>query len=126
MNWWDYIVLGRGMVRSDAEALERSGVSRAYYGAFNLSRRWLETNVTPIDDHRAHEQVWETFRTAEPATLETEKAWRMVGDLGNSLRRLRNQVDYDEAVPGLEGKSGQAVASAERIARLLTELRIAA
>jgi hypothetical protein len=125
MNWGDYIVLGRGLVRHRSEAFKRSGVSRAYYGAFNLSRQWLEVNVTPIDNYKAHEQVWETFRAADGATPETEEMWRAVGALGNSLRRLRNQADYDAAVMGLEGESVRAIGSAERIVRLLRELEVA-
>ncbi|MBS1887013.1 MAG: hypothetical protein JSU06_07470 [Actinobacteria bacterium] len=99
-------------------------MSRAYYGAFNKSRRWLEANVTPIDDRRAHEQVWETFKTADLASAGTRREWLLVGGLGDSLRRLRNQADYDDQVE-LAGGVERAVASAERIVRLLDRLELA-
>jgi hypothetical protein len=124
MNWEAYLVLARGLAGHRHEASERSAVSRAYYGAFNLSRRWLEANVTPIDRRYAHEQVWETFKVAGLATADNGDRWQLVGDLGNSLRRLRNQADYDDKVNFPDGAEG-AVATAERINRLLGELEIA-
>ena len=90
MSCWDeYLVLGKGLAAQPFEGAERSALSRAYYGAFNLSRRWLESNVTLIDNHRAHEQVWQTFSAADRATAGTRKKWLLIGSLGDSLRELR-------------------------------------
>jgi hypothetical protein len=124
VNWEEYVILARGLTKHRLEAMDRSAVSRAYYGAFNLSRRWLEANVTPIDNRRAHEQVWETFKTADRASATTRRWWILVGGLGDSLRHLRNQADYDDQVE-FAGGAERAVAAAERIVRLLGELEVA-
>lgn len=125
MNWADYLVLAKGLAGHPFEASKRSAVSRAYYGAFNGGRRWLEANVTPIDNRGAHGQVWGTFKAAEHASEATRSAWRLVGVLGDSLRALRNQADYDDGVPGLDLHAPYAVDTAERILALLGELRLA-
>lgn len=125
MNWRQYVILAKGLSRQPFESAKRSAASRAYYGAFNLCRRWLEANVTPIDDRGAHAQVWMTFKSAERATADTRARWRLVGHLGDSLQLLHNQVDYDDQVPELDARSEAAVAVAERILQLLPELRVA-
>jgi hypothetical protein len=125
MNWSAYLVLARGLAGHRFEASERTAVSRAYYGAFNLSRRWLEANVTPIDNRRAHEQVWETFRTADRATAGTTTKWELVGELGARLRVLRNRADYEDRALGPENQAPGAVGAAERIVALLEELEVA-
>jgi uncharacterized protein (UPF0332 family) len=125
VNWRQYVVLAKGLAKQPYEASRRSAASRAYYGAFNSCRHWLEANVTPIDNRGAHEQVWETFKTAERASDETRAKWRLVGNLGDSLHMLRNQADYDAQVQELEARAEKAVLTAERILQLLPELEVA-
>jgi uncharacterized protein (UPF0332 family) len=123
--WRHYLALARGLAGQRFEASRRSAVSRAYYGAFNICRRWLETNVTPIDNRGAHGQVWSTFQVADRATPETRRAWILIGSLGDSLHVLRNEVDYDDRVELNSRSAMQAVANAERIVALLPELELA-
>jgi hypothetical protein len=125
MNWREFIALARGLAGHRFEGSQRSAVSRAYYGAFNLSRRWLELNVTPIDNRGAHEQVWQTFRSAQHANAASLKKWRRIAILGVSLRSLRNEADYDDVVIGLEDRAPRAVDAAEEIIWLLGELELA-
>jgi hypothetical protein len=125
MSWDDYIALGRSLSRHWSEASKRSAVSRAYYGAFNLSRRWLEMNVASIDNRGAHESVWRTFRKAERAGVGNRSDWERVGALGSALRTLRNRADYADEFPDLARESLAAVGIAERIVRLLAELEAA-
>ncbi|HEX4304975.1 MAG TPA: hypothetical protein VHZ54_02960 [Solirubrobacterales bacterium] len=124
MVWSEYIVLARRLAGCEFEAADRSAVSRAYYGAFNLARRWHETHVGPIVSHRAHAQVWEAFIDADRATLDTRKDWLEVGELGYRLRKLRNLADYTDSPPGLE-EAADAVVAAERIMGLLPALDLA-
>lgn len=124
MNWEENLILARGLARQPFEVAERAAVSRAYYGVFNLARRWLEANLTPIDDRRVHHQVWQTFKAAEHADDESRGDWRLIGRLGDSLRQLRNQVDYDDQVEELESRTQPALAAAERIRLLLAELEV--
>jgi hypothetical protein len=125
VNWRQYVVLAKGLSRQPFEGARRSAASRAYYGAFNPCRGWLEANVTPIDKRGAHEQVWMTFINAERATPETRAKWKLVGNLGDSLHLLRNQADYDDVVDDLDVRSQAAVSVAERILELLPDLKVA-
>jgi hypothetical protein len=125
MNWLDYVTLGRSLAGEGLEASERSAVSRAYYAAFNLSRRWLEVNVAPIDNRGAHERVWKAFRKAERANAVTRQKWERIGDLGGGLRTLRNRADYADDVPGLGSEALAAIDVAEEIIWLLGELELA-
>lgn len=124
MNWEENLILARGLARQPFEVAERAAISRAYYGVFNLARRWLEANLTPIDNRRAHQQVWQTFKAAEHADDESRGDWKSIGRLGDSLHQLRNQVDYDDHVEELESRTQRALITAERILRLLAELEV--
>jgi uncharacterized protein (UPF0332 family) len=124
MEWTSYISLAGDLVGQGSEASKRSAVSRAYYGAFNHARLWLRTRGHRIDDHRAHEMVWRSFRDAERATLATERYWQTVGELGGVLRQLRNQADYVDEVPELDRRAIDAVSFATRIISLLDRLEL--
>jgi uncharacterized protein (UPF0332 family) len=125
MNWIDYVGLSRTLAAQGLEASERSAVSRAYYAAFNLSRRWLEVNVEPIPNRGAHERVWKAFSNAEGADAGTRRKWERVGALGGGLRTLRNQADYADEVPDLTSEASAAIDAAEEIIWLLGELELA-
>jgi hypothetical protein len=125
LNWDGYIALADNLAKRGSEVMDRTAVSRAYYGAFNLSRRWLEANGTRIDHHRAHRQVWDTFRVADRASAPTRDDWILVGNLGNSLRGFRNEVDYADLVLELDGRVIDAVEDARRILSLLPQLDVA-
>lgn len=122
MNWEENLILARGLAKQPFEVAERAAVNLAYYGAFNLARRWLEANVTSIDSRNAHQQVWHTFKVAGGAGDESRRDWKLIGRLGDSLRQLRNQVAYDDHVQELESRTQPALSSAERILQLLAGL----
>jgi uncharacterized protein (UPF0332 family) len=124
MIWGSYVVLAAYLVRLESEAAKRSAVSRAYYGVFNAARNRLEVDGMEIENHRVHERVWRAFKNAEHASSATERKWRMIGELGASLRALRNQADYVDVVPALDKRAEWAVAIAERILLLLDELEV--
>lgn len=124
MNWEENLILAKGLAKQPFEVAERAAISRAYYGVFNLARRWLEANLTPIDNQSAHRQVWQTFEAAEHADDESRGDWKLIGRLGDSLHQLRNQVDYDDHVEELESRTQRALITADRILRLLAELEV--
>jgi len=124
MIWGNFIVLAGDLVGHDLEASKRSAISRAYYGVFNVARRWLESHGIPIENSRAHKQVWLAFNLADRATPDTREKWQAVGDLGGALRVLRNQADYADVVPGIDGQAVDAVDAAKRILALLDELEL--
>jgi hypothetical protein len=120
--WEENLILARGLAKQPFEVAERAAVGRAYYGAFNLARRWLEANGTPIDNWRAHRQVWQAFKTADRADPESRPEWELIGRLGDSLHQFRNQVDYDDRVEDLPRRTEGALASAQRIVQALAAL----
>jgi uncharacterized protein (UPF0332 family) len=122
MIWKAYVAFARDLVGQESEAAKRSGVSRAYYGAFNSAKRWLEAHGTRIDAHRAHTQVWESFRIASVASPASKVDYHEVGEMGGLLRRLRNEADYEDLMPRLDQRAAEAVAIAERIVGMLDEL----
>jgi uncharacterized protein (UPF0332 family) len=124
VNWEDNLVLARGLARQPFEVTERAAVGRAYYGAFNLARRRLEAQGTPIDNWRAHRQVWQAFKTAERAAPDRRRDWELIGRLADSLHQFRNQVDYDDRVEDLKARTERALASAERIVQILAALEV--
>ncbi len=126
MLWGNYVLLAGDLLGQEFEAAKRSAVSRAYYGAFNAARRRLEDQGMTVENHRAHEQVWRSFRAAEHVSAEYLAKSQMVGDLGSSLRALRNLADYADDVPALDRRAGWAVPIAGRILALLDELEFAA
>ena len=122
MNWRHYLALARGLAGQRFEASQRSAVSRAYYGAFNPARRWLEANVGPVGNRATHKRVWDAFSAPALATEDTRVKWEVVGEIGELLRGLRNQADYDEEMPDLARRAPEAVVRARRILTLLDEL----
>jgi hypothetical protein len=123
--WDEYISLAESLAEDHFEASRRSAVSRAYYGAFNPARRWLEANVRPIENRAAHRQVWRTFKRPDHASEGTRVKWKLVGDLGETLRVLRNRADYADSFPDLDRHAAEAVGIAARILALLDQLEIA-
>lgn len=125
MNWDEYISFGGDVADDPSEAARRSAISRAYYGAFNLARRWIEEHVEPIENRAAHKQVWRAFKAPEQAAGSNRLKWKLVGDLGDTLRLLRNQADYADDLPDLDRRAPEAVAQARQILTLLGELELA-
>lgn len=120
--WTEYVVLADDLSAHGSEAWQRSAISRAYYGAFNSARRWVEANVGPVDNGSAHRRVWRVFRTTAHPAANARAAWMTVGRLGDELRRLRNQADYVDHMPDLDRHAPEAVATAKLIIALLAEL----
>src|SRR5437762_497526 len=78
------------LANGTTEADWRSGISRAYYAAFHVARRLLESlrfRVPRAD--RAHSYLWLRLSNAGDAAVVA--AGRRLGD----LRSDRNRSDYD-------------------------------
>jgi hypothetical protein len=93
-DWKEYVELSRFLQRqagtaANLEALLRSGVSRAYYGAFcyarNYARDWL--GFQPRYEGEDHGRL--------RAHLKKKKRWRVSEKL-ERLRDWRNDCDYQD------------------------------
>jgi hypothetical protein len=123
VNWPDYVVLAERLVGDPCEASKRSAVSRAYYGTLNVSRQWLEAKVAPIDRYRVHAEVWGTFRTRGGfGPMGTRRESKLVADLGDKMRVLRNQADYDDSFPNLDEHAVEALNAEKEVLAVLAKL----
>jgi uncharacterized protein (UPF0332 family) len=118
MNWREFLALAGRLATEAAEADWRSALSRAYYAAFHVARRLLaDLNFTVPRADRAHQYL--IFRLSNCGEPAVEQAGR---DL-ETLRRLRNRADYDEAPPCTQPQAVAAVRRAEDVIRQLDSAR---
>lgn len=114
MNWRDLLSLASRLAAEPTEAAWRAAVSRAYYAAFHVARRLLaDLNFIIPRADRAHQYL--VFRLSNCGESAVEQAGR---DL-DTLRRLRNRADYDDAPAFTQSQASAAVRLAEDIVRAL-------
>lgn len=94
MNGPDFLPLAARLAAERTEPEWRTAVSRAYYAAFHVARQLLEDLGfrTPRAD-RAHAYLWMRLNNCGDARVENAAA-----DL-QTIRRHRNQADYDLHIP---------------------------
>ena len=96
MNGADFIDLAADLFaksRLPSEALCRTIVSRAYYGAFHLARAYFVSLGFPeTDQHRFLSDA--LMASGEPSAVRA-------GDLLRDLRTARGRADYDIAKPNV-------------------------
>jgi uncharacterized protein (UPF0332 family) len=118
MNWRDFLLLAARLAAGVNEADWRTAVSRAYYAAFHVARRlFTDLNFTVPRADRAHQYL--VFRLGNSGESAVEQAGR---DL-DTLRRLRNRADYDEAPALTQSQAAAAVRMAEGIVQRLDAAR---
>ena len=118
MNWRDFLSLAARLATEATEADWRSAISRAYYAAFHATRHLLaDLNFTVPRADRAHQYL--IFRLSNCSEPIVEQAGR---DL-ETLRRLRNRADYDEAPSVTQPQAIAAVRRAEDVIRHLDSAR---
>jgi uncharacterized protein (UPF0332 family) len=114
MNWREFLALAGRLATEATEAGWRSAISRAYYAAFHVARRLLaDLNFAVPRADRAHQYL--IFRLSNCGEPVVEQAGR---DL-ETLRRLRNRADYDDAPPCTQPQAVAAVRRAEDVIRQL-------
>jgi uncharacterized protein (UPF0332 family) len=118
MNWRDFLLLATRLAAGSTEADWRTAVSRAYYAAFHVARRlFADLQFTVPRADRAHQYL--VFRLSNSGEAAVEQAGR---DL-ETLRRLRNRADYDEAPALTQPQAAAAVQLAEGIIQVLDGAR---
>ena len=122
-DWTEYLHLaqelaGQPTAPSSEEAQLRSSISRACYALFCKARNHLrdveQHRIPP--DNLAHHYVQTRFRNSR------SKRRREIGRNLNRLRALRNQADYDDAVPALPALTKLVLRLASRSMFLLDNL----
>jgi uncharacterized protein (UPF0332 family) len=118
MNGRDFLPLASRLAAGTTEADWRTAVSRAYYATFHVAWRLLaDSNFTVPRADRAHQYL--VFRLSNCGEAAVEQAGR---DL-ETLRRLRNRADYDEAPALPQPQAAAAVQVAESIIQALDAAR---
>jgi len=105
-NWKDYIRLAEDLIKYNKEAYFRSGISRAYYGVFCLSRnkagfkdyRFYWNYVKEIKKNyknkNRHVSVHEALVNYYESSKDPKE--QSVGKILDELRKNRNDADYNE------------------------------
>jgi uncharacterized protein (UPF0332 family) len=118
MNWRDFLLVATRLAAGTTEADWRTAVSRAYYAAFHVARRlFADLRFAVPRADRAHQYL--VFRLSNCSEPGVEQGGR---DL-ETLRRLRNRADYDEAPPVTRPQATAAVQMAEGIIQVLDAAR---
>ncbi len=102
-DWRQFLLLcdSPHAMAGNAEARLRAGISRGYYGAFNLVRQFLEA-----EGHRfstkaeVHQEVVRTLK------ISADMGRRSLGEQLGRLRQYRNQADYDDEMNNPAGVHG--------------------
>jgi len=96
-QWTDYLTLAQNVVSAATdEASLRTAVSRAYYAAFHVARRYVmdaKPEVQLPADGRQHEMVWEVLGRGR-------RQERAACAHGRRLKQKRTKADY--AMTGLK------------------------
>lgn len=97
-DWEGYLQLAEVLNEStDNESCHRAAVSRAYYAAYNIARRYVaernpeEARRKPFEEGGSHERVWSAFLKNTPGVSSMEAA---INKHGRDLLRNRVVADY--------------------------------
>lgn len=88
-DWQEFLTLARDLAK-------RSAVSRAYCAAFGRARRLLRAEGISVPRSSPHEFVWAHFGGSAGT------ARQRISALGDRLKRIRRNADYDESFPLLD------------------------
>jgi uncharacterized protein (UPF0332 family) len=110
--WNDYIDLAEKLLGETDDASKRSAISRAYYGAYHISRQYLKDKKGNIPDSTYHKATWEMFDG--PGAPREERAISINGD---RIRLARGRADYENVVSGLKDQADDAVRRAKSIVK---------
>ena len=124
-EWQQYLLLAQELagkptvLRPGEEARLRSALSRAYYAAFCQARLHVMgvEGSTPLG---AADNVH--FEVARQLISNAEETHQLIGEHLSTLRRYRNQADYEQVVVNLEGLTRAALAIAEWVLDALDAL----
>lgn len=137
-NWEDYIAYGKNIYENyeddEDEAMERSGISRAYYGAFHLTLSCLKNtrfypNTTGESSHNA--VIESCKKLGKIREDRNAKSWANLSTWLDRLKKQRKKVDYndyyfslnDPQPYDLKKELGRAISCAEDIKNTTEEIK---
>jgi uncharacterized protein (UPF0332 family) len=106
-NWTDYVNLADELSKDNRECCSRSSVSRAYYGVFCIARN--KKGFSGYRESDLHKKVIEAYKSSG------DRKERAIGQALDSLRKERNDADYEKGKSISMAHAGRAVSSARNI-----------
>jgi uncharacterized protein (UPF0332 family) len=94
-DWNDYYTLAKSLSGATEEAKMRSAISRSYYCAFNLARKFI-LKSNPSYRYTSHKDLWNEF--VGIAGMSNVKSY------GERIRLSRNKADYDNDIQKLQAE----------------------
>lgn len=114
-DWKEFVLLAHQLVDSfpsfsDREAVLRTAVSRAYYGAFCYVRDYAQENLRfqPSQTGKDHVLLRQFLQ-------QQGSRWRSIAETLEDLRKWRNLCDYKQAVDNLDFMLKQALSGADQV-----------
>ena len=111
-DWYEFLLLARELlgvstVRAIVGALQRTAISRSYYAAFSIARKYVR-EVKQVRPPRldAHQFVIDYFKNSDDQT------YSYIADALKELRAMRNKANYEEFFVGLPAAARRATALA--------------
>jgi uncharacterized protein (UPF0332 family) len=121
-NWRQYVSLAEEMSARTEESALRSSISRAYYGAFCLSRNYLSGN-NKIPTLRPHDPPGKIHQLAIEYFDQSDDSDEFnAGQLLGELRKKRNFADYDGSYYIEKEAVGKLVAKAKEVIKIIDSL----
>lgn len=117
-GWPDYLRLAKKLAEQDDEASHRSAISRAYYAAFHLARRYVH-NQSPGELRKTGEDHYRVWNYLSRGARRQEQA---AGVSGKKLCDARKMADYDLQGLSFPRAVRDALSSAETIVNSLSAL----
>ncbi len=123
-DWFFYIKLANELINFQKtsyikEAYFRTSISRSYYGAFCLSRNFLERKGISLipKDKSVHQFVIEKYRYSNNS-IERE-----IGKKLDRLRKERNDSDYNDRKKVKSQNAVRAYNKSKKILKLLKNIK---
>lgn len=110
-DWREYLQLARRLAEGAAdEAAKRAAISRAYYAAYNMTRRYLLIRARGEGSHRI---VWEAAEKHQRDDV------KLAGKKGKRLKERREDADYEPSMDALDYRLSESLLLAQQILDLL-------
>ena len=121
-DWSEYLIAAKFYAQfSDQpptdEAALRIAIGRAYYAAFNIARNFVEqVDGVVLPDVDVHNTISNYFGRS------SDRNRVRIGQMLRTMRKNRNQADYDNTISNLQRKAEETIRQAEQIIRILERL----
>ena len=113
-RWREYVTLAEDLKERTDEAALRSSISRAYYGAFCISRNYLGLSHYKRGD--VHQKVIDELNGSDDEEI------FIAGQSLDILRKERNLADYDGIYDIAKVDIGRLINKANRVIEIIDEL----